>query len=461
MHITPIGAAGEVTGSCFMVDTTAGRFLVDCGMFQGADTDEQRNRTFDFSAEDVDAVLLTHAHLDHCGRVPLLHFLGFRGPVYATPATCDLLPFMWLDSAKVFTEDFERRVRKSHRLGRSVAQPLYREEDVLHLLPYLRPHPYEKHLTLGADVRIIFHQSGHILGSACVEIREGHTSVLFSGDLGAPQRNVVPDPAAPPHCDLVICESTYGDRQHRSEADSIAELRDAIRWADAAGGNVIIPSFALERTQDLLFVLRGLFARAEIPDMPVFVDSPLAINLTRVYQKHIDDLDAATQAIFAAHGDPFTFPGLTLSATPRQSQAINGMTRAIIIAGSGMCNGGRVVHHLRHNLWREDTAVVFVGYQARGTLGRRIVDRAPFITLEHERIAVKARVCTINGFSAHADQLALLSWLGATGQASILLNHGEDAAAATLSNLLASRGRIVALAEPGRAYDPIIMPAMA
>lgn len=453
MKITPIGAAGEVTGSCFLVETSEGRYLLDCGMFQGAGDDFQKNIDFPVDPETIDAVFLTHAHLDHCGRVPRLHFLGFRGPVFATPPTCDLLPFMWLDSAKVLEEDFERRVRKGRRMGLTTPQPLYREEDVLHLLPYLQPHPYEKELALGA-VRVAFHQSGHILGSATVEIRDGYSSALFSGDLGTPRRNVVPDPAIPPRCDLVFCESTYGDRQHRGEAESIAELAEAINWAFAAGGNVLIPSFALERTQDLLFTLRGLRQRKEIPEtMPVYVDSPLAVNLTRVFSKHIDHLDDATRAVFAAKDDPFWFPGLTMSTTVRQSQAINGQERAIIIAGSGMCHGGRILHHLRHNLWRANTAVVFVGFQARGTLGRRIVDRAPHVNIDHERIAVQARVFTLNGFSAHADSAALVEWLGHTGNARIVLNHGEGDASAALAGVLTAQGRTVQIAAPNAVYD--------
>jgi len=458
MKIHPIGGAGEVTGSCFLVETSGGRFVVDCGMFQGHDESEARNAHFPFSPGDIDAMFLTHAHLDHCGRLPLLHARGFRGWVYATPSTCDLAQFILLDSAKLQEEEFERRLRKGRRAGAPVSRPLYDTQDVVHLLRYFRTQPYETPLKLGSDIEVIFHQSGHILGSAGIEIRENGTSVLFSGDLGNPQRNVVPDPTPAPVCDLVFCESTYGDRLHRSEQESVNELRDAINWAHQAGGNVVIPSFALERTQDILFQLHELRRRGEVPQNPVYVDSPLAINITRVYEHHQEDLDDETRALLKAHDDPFSFPGLTTCSSSEQSRAVNGKDGVIIIAGSGMCNGGRVVHHLKHNLWRADTAVIFVGYQAVGTLGRRIVDGAPTVTIEHEPIAVNARTFTINGFSAHADQAALTGWLASSAPAHIVLNHGETNASAALAELLAAQGRSVEVANPHTVYDTAKLP---
>jgi len=452
MRVTPIGAAGEVTGSCFLVEAGSGTYLVDCGVFQGHKDDESRNWHFPFDPVDIDAVFLTHAHLDHCGRLPYLHAMGFRGPVYATSATCDLAQFILLDAAKIQGEDFRRHSRKSRRAGRQAATPLYDEQDVLHLLRYFQPHPYEKHLTVGG-VTAIFHQSGHILGSAAIELREGYTSVLFSGDVGTPARNVVPDPAKAPKCDLVFCESTYGDRLHRSEAESVAELAEAINWAYAEGGNVIIPSFAMERTQDLLFQIRKLREERAVPENTVYLDSPLAINITRVYQHHPQDLDDATRAVFQQHEDPFRFPGLLQTQAPEQSRQINTQDRVVIIAGSGMCQGGRVVHHLRYNLWRQDSAVVFVGYQAAGTRGRRIIEGSGTITIDHEPVEIRARRFTINGFSAHADQTALLDWLSNTGQAHIVLNHGESNASGVLAGLLAAKGRSVEVAKPERVYD--------
>ena len=460
MKITPIGAAGEVTGSCFLIEAGRDRFLVDCGMFQGHADYEARNRHFPFDPAEIDAVFLTHAHLDHCGRLPFLHAEGFRGYVYATPSTCDLAQFILLDAAKIQEEDSSRRHRKFRRSGQPYQPPLYDTQDVLHLLRYFNAQSYREPLHLG-NLSITFHQSGHILGSACIEVRDGESSVLFSGDLGSPQRNVVPDPAPPPHCDLVFCESTYGDRLHRGEEESVAELREAITWAFRSGGNVVIPSFALERTQDLLFHLRALRLRDEVPHNPVYLDSPLAINITKVYEHHPHDLDAETRAVLATHTDPFLFPGLTRCVSSEESRAINAQNGVIIIAGSGMCQGGRVVHHLRYNLWREDSAVIFIGYQAAGTLGRKIVDGAPNITIEHEPVTINARRFTINGFSAHADQPGLLAWLDATKTAHIVLNHGEPKSSATLAALLAAKGCGVEVAQPERVYDTANLPVPA
>ena len=458
MKITPIGAAGGVTGSCLLIEANGGRYLVDCGMFQGRDDDNGENRSFPFEPREIDAVFLTHAHLDHCGRLPLLHAQGFRGPVYATASTCDVAQFILLDAAKLQQEDADRRRRRNRRAGLPAEPPLYDEQDVIHLMRDFREQHYHQPFTVGG-VRVTFHQSGHILGSAAIEISDGETTALFSGDMGSPARNIVPDPDMPPPCDLVFCESTYGDRLHRTEAQSLQELAEAINWAYDAGGNVIIPAFALERTQDVLFQLGQLRRRGEIPKNPVYLDSPLAINITRVYQQHPHDLDDETRAVIAAHKDPFRFPGLTATNTTDQSRGLNGRDGVIIIAGSGMCSGGRVLHHLRHNLWREDSAVIFVGFQAQGTLGRKIIDRAPNLTIYHEPIAVNARTFTINGFSAHADQAALLNWLGATGSARIVLNHGEPSASKRLAEELAARGRTVDIAARGKVIDTALVTA--
>lgn len=452
MKFTPVGAAGGVTGSCFLIEANGGKYLVDCGLFQGRGEDENDNRRFPFEPAEINAVFLTHAHLDHCGRLPLLHAEGFRGSVYATASTCDLAQFILLDSAKIQAEDAERSARRNRRQGLPPEPPLYDEQDVLHLLRDFRTVAYREPLVVDG-LQVVFHQSGHILGSAAIEIRDGETSALFSGDVGMPKRNVVPDPDPAPECDLVFCESTYGDRLHRSEEESVAELAEAVNWAHQAGGNVIIPSFAMERAQDILFQLHNLRREGKAPKNPVYLDSPLAANITRVYQQHPDDLDDETRAFFDRHKDPFQFAGLQITRTVEQSRGLNERSGIIIIAGSGMCNGGRVLHHLKHNLWREDSAVVFVGFQAQGTLGRRIIERAPNITIDREPVVVRARTFTINGFSAHADQSGLVAWLSTTGRARIVLNHGEPDASAKLADVLAAQGRHAEVAVKGKVYD--------
>jgi len=334
-----------------------------------------------------------------------------------------------------------------------VLPPLYQEKDALFTMTHFAPQRYGTPLDLGNDTEVVFHQSGHVLGSAFIEFRHQGKTVVFSGDLGSKDRNVVPDPAPAPSCDLIFCESTYGDRKHKSREQSIEELKEALNWAYNAGGNVVIPSFALERAQDLLFCIRELREQKVVPDNPVYLDSPLSINITDVYERHLAELDDATRAVLARGHNPFHFPGMRNTPTTEESRLLNMTSGSIIIAGSGMCQGGLVVHHLKHNLWREDSAVVFVGFQAPGTLGRRIIDGARQVHIFGEPVAVRARIFTINGFSAHADQASLIDWLSTTGDARILLNHGEPEVAARLARRLKDLGRNAGVAAPDTAYE--------
>lgn len=453
MKITPLGAAGEVTGSSFLLEADGKNYLVDCGLFQGDPESEERNRNFSFDPREIEAVFLTHAHLDHCGRIPLLFKKGFRGKVYSTSATRDLSQFILLDAAKVQEEDFLRQSRKKKRAGEEILPPLYSEGDVLYSLTLFSPVSYNSSFPLTGNFNVTFRQSGHVLGSAFLVFEGNGKKVVFSGDLGSPHRNVVPDPELPPVCDLVFCESTYGDRSHKSLKESIEELREAINWAFTAGGNVAIPSFALERAQDILYYLRELRENKQVPQNPVFLDSPLSINLTEVYQQHVEELDEELRALISQGIDPFLFPGLEFTPSVEQSRAINEKNKIIVIAGSGMCQGGRILHHLKHNLWREDSAIVFVGYQARNTLGRAIVDGAQKVHIFGEPIAVKAKIYTINGFSAHGDKSVLLDWLKGTGKAEIILNHGEESSASSLVAELKAMKRSVQIAEQGKVYE--------
>jgi len=453
MKITPLGAAGEVTGSSFLLEAGESKYLVDCGLFQGDPESEERNRSLPFDPKEIEAVFLTHAHLDHCGRIPLLFKKGFRGKIYSTSATRDLAQFILLDAAKVQEEDFLRQSRKKKRAGEETFPPLYSEGDVLYSLALFSSVPYNSPIPLSSNLRVTFRQSGHVLGSAFLVFEEQGKRVVFSGDLGSPHRNVVPDPEPPPECDLVFCESTYGDRSHKTLEESVEELKEAINWAFEAGGNVAIPSFALERAQDILYYLRVLREKKQVPQNPVFLDSPLSINLTEVYQHHIEELDEELRALISQGKDPFHFPGLEFTPTVEQSRAINQKNRVIVIAGSGMCQGGRILHHLKHNLWRDDSAIVFVGYQARNTLGRAIVDGAKKVHIFGELIAVKAKIYTINGFSAHGDKSVLLDWLKNTGKAEIILNHGEENSSSSLAMELKARQRSVDVAEQGKVYE--------
>lgn len=440
------GAAKQVTGSCHLVTCNRRRVLIDCGLFQGSRETELANaEPFEFDPAAIDALLLTHAHLDHCGRIPLLVKRGFRGRIYTTAATRELARVVMLDAAGLQEED-ARRAATRQRNGESEV-PLYTINDALHALDFFAPD-----VTYGDTVRITdgvqarFLDAGHILGSASIllELDDTHIQrrMLFSGDLGNSDRPIVRDPMPAPSADYVVMESTYGDRAHRSVPDSVEELYEAIRETNARRGNVIIPTFALERTQEILYYLHLGIRSGQLPaHLSVFLDSPMAISATEIFRRHPEcfDLDFIKEL---EHGDPFAMPGLHFTRETSESMAINTIeSGAVILAGSGMCNGGRVRHHLKHNLWRERCSVVFVGYAAEGTLARRIVDGADTVRIFNHDIPVRAQVWTINGFSAHAGQPDLLDWLGETPRRKVFLVHGEyDRGMSKLQEVLQAKG---------------------
>jgi len=432
MRIASFGAAEGVTGSCHWVETGKTRFLVDCGLFQGGPEEEERNqKPFPFDPGSLNFVLLTHAHLDHCGRLPRLAKEGFRGRITTTAATRDVARFILLDAAHLQHEEFVRGERRGRRSGQPAPFPLYTVEDVAYTFNLLDPRAtYEEPVQVAPGVSATFRNAGHILGAAFIEleaVENGSTKrVIFSGDLGNPGRPIIPDPVLPHRCDLVLIETTYGDREHRSVGESNAELGAVVKDTLARGGNVVIPTFALERAQDVLYAL-GEFRRAgEIPPVPIYLDSPLAIDITEVYRHHPDSLSKPLAEMISSGGRPFVFDGVAITRGVDESKRINGVSRSIILAGSGMCHGGRILHHLRHNLWREDSAVVLVGYQAKGTLGRALVDGAQRVHIYGEEIQVRAAVHTINGFSAHADRTGLARWLEPCRGGRVRLIHGED-----------------------------------
>ncbi|MEO6925422.1 MAG: MBL fold metallo-hydrolase [Rhodanobacter sp.] len=453
------GAAKQVTGSCHLITCNDHRVLVDCGMFQGSDEVERANaEPFGFDPAGIEALLLTHAHLDHCGRIPLLVRQGFRGRIITTAATRELARIVMLDSAGIQEED-ARRAQRNNRRGDALAPPLYTLDDALHALDFfVTDASYDETVPVLEGITARFLDAGHILGSASIllDLDDGaqQRSMLFSGDLGNPGRPILRDPVPAPAADYVVMESTYGDRAHRSVPDSVEEMYGAIRDTVSRRGNVVIPSFALERTQEILYYLhRGIRSGAIPLHVRVFLDSPMAISATEIFRRHPECFDQEFLDELQ-HGDPFAMPGLHFTRDSAESMAINNIdSGAIILAGSGMCNGGRVRHHLKHNLWRERCSVVFVGYSAEGTLARRIVDGAGSVRIFGEEIPVRAQVWTINGFSAHADQPSLLAWLGNAPRRKVFLVHGEyDRGMHVLQEVLEQRG--VACQLPG-SQEPI------
>jgi metallo-beta-lactamase family protein len=430
------GADRGVTGSCHLVECAGKRILIDCGLYQGSrELDEENAEPFGFDAASINYVLLTHAHLDHCGRLPLLAKRGFRGEIITTSASRELVRLVLLDAAHLLEEDVRH---SAGRLGHDGAAhdtraPLYSTLDALNCLDYFgRTAVYSQVLEVAAGVHATFIDAGHILGSASIflelEEQSRSTSVLFSGDLGNTGRLLLRSPTTPPHAENVVMETTYGDRLHKPLGPSVDEFFDAITETFKRGGNVIIPTFALERAQELLYFLSQGIAQGRLTkSTQVYLDSPMAISATEIFRRHPECFEPATAKLFQDGHDPLDLPGLHFTRETAESVAINNIRGgAIIMAGSGMCTGGRVRHHLQHNLGREDSSIVFVGYAAVGTLARRIIDGAKQVTIFGENIPVKARIYTINGFSAHADEAELLTWQKQTCAKRTFLVHGED-----------------------------------
>jgi len=425
------GGVETVTGSCHLLNADGSNILVDCGLFQGSAHDEEKNfDDFGFDPSSVDYLLLTHGHLDHCGRIPLLVKKGFKGKIVCTFATYDIAKIILLDTARIQEEDFENWKKIKRRTGELQRDPLYTTLDALDALRYFDPvDRYDNMIHLTGKITATFRDAGHIFGSAFIEIDiEGYGRIIFSGDLGNSRKPIIRDPSLPDMGDIAVIEGTYSNRNHKNIDESVKERRQAISDTFGRGGNLLIPAFAVERAQDILYYLREFLEKGEIPSCNVFLDSPMAINVADIMRRNPGYFDRETAGLFQDKKNPFSFPGLKIIRTQEESRKINFITsRSIIIAGSGMCTGGRIKHHLKHNIWRKESSIVFVGYQAEGTLGRKIVDGEKTVKIFEDRFNVNAQVYTIGGFSAHADRDALMDWLGhIKGLKQTFLVHGES-----------------------------------
>ncbi|MHB1421132.1 MAG: MBL fold metallo-hydrolase RNA specificity domain-containing protein [Bacillota bacterium] len=446
MKLHFLGAARTVTGSCYLIETGTTKLLVDCGMFQGSKAIKERNYgEFPFNPGSIDFLLVTHAHIDHSGLIPKLYKKGFRGPTIATTPTVDLCKIMLPDSGHIQEMEVERKNRKNIRADLPLIQPMYTAAEAELCLQHFRGVAYRQETILSPDVRIRYQDAGHILGSGILEIwiKEGgkETKLVFSGDLGNYNQPIINDPSDIDAADYLVMESTYGNRLHDQHENKVDRLSTVIRETFKRGGNLIIPAFAVERTQELLLDLNVLIQRGELSPRDIYIDSPLAISATEIFCQNSECYDEETKELQERLGGkcPLYLPGLKYSRTKEESMALNEVKGgAIIISASGMCDAGRIKHHLKHNLWRPESTILFVGYQAEGTLGRRILNGDKVVKIHGEDVAVRAKIEKIEGFSAHADQTALLKWVGKFKQlpGKIFVTHGEEASSITLAGLI-------------------------
>lgn len=449
LRLAFFGAARNVTGSCYLLETGGSRLFVDCGIFQERDLTERNWAPFPVPPESIDAVLLTHAHLDHVGRLPRLVREGFRGKVFCTPATADIAEIVLRDAAHIHEEDAAFKKKRHHREGRSGRHPevpLFTVADAEQAIRRFRTVAYETPFAAGKEIVGTFHDAGHILGSSMITLTVtgdgGTRTVLFSGDVGRWGTPILNDPSLIAEADIVIVESTYGNRLHKDNDTINASLAAAIDRAWRERGKIVIPSFAVERAQELLYRLNELHGAGRIPAIKVFLDSPMAVRVTEVFRRHPELFDAATTELLRKGDHPCDFPGLVLCRTTEESRAINHLKEpAVIIAGSGMCTAGRVKHHLAHTIAHPENAILFVGYQARGTLGRHVLEGASFARIHGVEYPVRARVAKINGFSAHADRDELFRWLSGLKRPPhrVFVTHGEPEAAEGFSTWLSAR----------------------
>jgi metallo-beta-lactamase family protein len=447
MRVEFLGGVRTVTGSATLLEMGLLKWLVDCGMFQGSKGHEERNWNLQpYQAKDLSFILLTHAHIDHSGLIPKLVKEGFRGKVICTKATLDLCEVMLQDSGHIQETETEWQNRKGKRAGRGEAIPLYTMKDAEKCLQCFQTVNYDEVLQLADGLKVRFQDAGHILGSAMIEmwVEEGgeKRKLVFSGDLGNLDQPIIRDPSIVEESDVLWLESTYGNRLHKSREETVQELLKIVQEAIVHQAKVVIPAFAVERTQDIIYTLGQFIRKGFIPSIPVYIDSPLAISATEIFKRNTDCFDQETKVLLAGGENPLEIPGIIYSRSTEESIAINEDPRAgVIISASGMCDSGRIKHHLKHHLWRNESHIVFIGYQAEGTIGRRIVDGAKTIKLFGEEIAVKAHIHTLGGFSAHADQKGLLEWVSHihNPQLEVFVNHGEEKISMELGQLISEQ----------------------
>jgi metallo-beta-lactamase family protein len=445
IKLTFMGAARNVTGSRYLVETNNTTVLVDCGLYQERDFQKRNWEPFRCSPKKLEAVFLTHAHLDHSGMLPKLVKEGFQGRVYCTPATADITKIMLLDSAHLQEEDAAYKKKRHLREGRKgpyPEKPLYTVADAEKTSPLFEPVPYGQTIDIGHGIEATFFDAGHVLGSAMIKLRISQgmekRSIVFSGDIGRWNRPMLEDPSVFKRTDYIVMESTYGDKKHERVEDIGDELADIVKSTLAAGGNIVVPSFALQRAQEILYYLDILNMKKQIPMLDVYLDSPMAIKITDIYKRYAGGMDQDMKDLLKIHNSPFDFPGLKMVETVEESKTLNFKSKIMIIAGAGMCTGGRIKHHLVNNISRPECTILFVGYQAVGTLGRIILDGAKNVRIHGRQYPVLARIAQIQGFSAHADRDELMRWLSGlkVTPRHIFITHGEIESAQAFSQYL-------------------------
>ena len=464
MKITFLGAARTVTGSCYLLEHNGSRFLVDCGMFQGNKALKNNNYVdFPFNPGDIDFVLLTHAHIDHSGLLPKLYKCGYKNPIYSSTATVALLEIMLPDSGYIQEQEVERKNRKLMRSGEKMLEPIYTAADALATVPLCRGVRYGEEFSPAEGLKVIYQDAGHIFGSAMLEIyyeeNGQERKLVFTGDLGRKDQAIVRDPYPMKEADFMVMESTYGNRNHGGDAEKeIPVFAEVINKTVQRGGNIIIPAFAVDRTQDILYLLNEMQINKMIPECTVYVDSPLAIKATEIFSRFPDYYDRMTAKLFKDEGrPPFVLKNLIYTSSAAESQQLNSVkSGAIIISASGMADAGRIKHHLKHNLWRKECSVLFFGYQVEGTLGRRLIEGEKQVTIHGEEVEVKAEIYNMEGFSAHADHDEMLEWLhGFTKMPGrIFVTHGEEESALSWAAEVSEKFGVKAIApEQGYCFD--------